>query len=239
MNAIPLFLTQEHDCNYLDDRTARSAFVHPSFPLSTSAYSQLIQHGFRRSGDHVYRTQCPHCSSCIPLRIPVLKFKPSRIQRRTMEKNRSMETTVKPPVFEQKHFELYRRYQKTRHPGGSMANPTAEDYMNFLSSRWCDTLFIEMVMDDELAAVAVVDRLENALSAVYTFFEPKFSSFSPGAYAVLWQIEYAKRQRMEWLYLGFWIESCHKMAYKNQYRPLQALIGNRWKTFYKDQPITD
>ena len=55
MKTLPLFLTEEHPCSYLDGEQARSVFVHPSCPMSGQIYSQLMAQGFRRSGDDVYR----------------------------------------------------------------------------------------------------------------------------------------------------------------------------------------
>ena len=109
-----------------------------------------------------------------------------------------------------------------------MVNTSPDEYIKFLSSSWCNSQFIEFSIANELAAVAVVDRLDNALSAVYTFFDPKFSSYSLGVYAVLWQIHAAQKQGLEWLYLGFWIADCQKMNYKNQYQPLQGFIDQQW-----------
>ncbi|MGZ8903900.1 MAG: arginyltransferase, partial [Methylobacter sp.] len=129
---------------------------------------------------------------------------------------------------EQAHYDMYLRYQNFRHNEGSMAYSSPDEYIKFLSSSWCNTQFIEFSINNELAGVAVIDRLDNALSAVYTFFEPKFSSYSLGVYALLWEIEHAKLQHKEFLYLGFWIESCQKMSYKIEYKPIQLLINNIW-----------
>jgi len=76
----------------------------------------------------------------------------------------------------------------------------------------------------------VVDLLDNALSAVYTFFNPKFSKNNLGSYAILWQIQHAKNLNLEFLYLGFWVKDCLKMSYKTQYQPLQGLIENHWES---------
>jgi arginine-tRNA-protein transferase len=121
------------------------------------------------------------------------------------------------------------RYQKHKHKDGGMADSSQEDYINFLASSWCTTLFVEFSIDNKLAAVAVVDLLDNALSAVYTFFEPEFSKYSLGTYAVLWQIQHAKELNLDFIYLGFWIKDCLKMSYKSQYQPLQGFITNQWK----------
>lgn len=229
MISIPLYLGTEHPCGYLDNYQAQFAYVHPAFSLNTDIYTQLIAQGFRRSGSDVYQTYCVACKKCIPVRLAVQDFQPSRQQRRTLNKNSDIHVNIKPAIFEQAHFELYQHYQLSRHADSSMANTTKENYISFLSSDWCNTLFVEFFCNNELAGVAVVDSLDNALSAVYTFFDPKFSARSLGVYAVLWQIEYAKSLDLEWLYLGYWIAECQKMSYKSKYQPLQGLIDDQWQ----------
>jgi arginyl-tRNA--protein-N-Asp/Glu arginylyltransferase len=228
MISIPLFLSQKHPCGYLEGERAQSLFVHPAYPLTSAIYAQLIKQGFRRSGDEIYAPHCPHCSACIPVRLPVAKFKPSRSQKRCMNKNIDTRVIIKPAVFEQAHYDMYLRYQAIRHSNSSMVDTSPDDYLGFLGSSWCDTRFVELSIHNELAGVAVIDQFEQAWSAVYTFFEPKFSSYSLGVYAVLWQIEQATLQQKEFLYLGYWIKSCKKMAYKNEYQPIQQLIDNQW-----------
>jgi arginine-tRNA-protein transferase len=228
MTSIPLLITAPHPCSYLDDEQAQSAFVDPSFRLDTAVYSLLIAHCFRRSGNDVYRPQCAQCSQCVPVRVPVAQFKPIRSQKRCLQKNRQTTAIIKPAVFEQAHYDLYLRYQNQRHAEGNMANTSPDEYIEFLGSSWCNTQFIEFFCADELSAVAIVDRLDDALSAVYTFFDPKFSSYSLGVYAVLWQIQHAQKLNLDYLYLGFWIANCRKMNYKDQYRPLQGFIDQQW-----------
>lgn len=228
MTSVPLLMSSPHPCSYLDGEQAQSVFVNPLFKLNTAIYSRLIAHGFRRSGDEVYRPQCAQCSQCVPVRLPVAQFKPNRKQKRCWQKNSQTTVIIKPAVFEQTHYELYLRYQNQRHAEGGMANTSPAQYIKFLGGSWCNTRFVEFFCAGELAAVAIVDCLDNALSAVYTFFDPRFSSYSPGVYAVLWQIHYAQKQNLDWLYLGFWIADCRKMNYKNQYHPLQGLIDQQW-----------
>jgi len=229
MISIPLYLDTEHACSYLDKHQAQFAYVHPEFSLDSSIYAQLIAQGFRRSGSYVYQPYCTACKKCIPVRLAVQDFQISRQQRRTLKKNTGIQIKIKAPVFERPHFELYQHYQRSRHTDSNMANATEEDYISFLSSDWCNTLFVEFCCDNELAGIAVVDSLDNALSAVYTFFDPKFSARSLGVYAVLWQIEHAKSLGLDWLYLGYWIAECQKMSYKTNYQPLQGLIDEQWQ----------
>ena len=237
MITIPLLVSQDHHCSYFAERTAKSAFVHPSFALTPVIYSQLLALGYRRSGNEVYRPHCADCKDCIAARVPVHDFKPSRNQKRISLKNRDVAVNIKPADFEQTHYLLYKNYQQSRHSGGTMENSSPEDYMNFLSSDWCNTLFVEFTINDELAAVAIIDQLPDALSAVYTFFAPPFSQYSLGKYAILWEFDYAQHLNLEWLYLGFWLKDCQKMSYKNQFRPLQLFIDNQWQQYDKHQEI--
>lgn len=132
-----------------------------------------------------------------------------------------MEVSTVGNQFKLEHFDLYCRYLEARHRGGGMDNPTPESYMQFLTSRWADTLFYEFRLHRQLVAVAVVDIFETGLSAVYTFFDPNAYKRSLGAYAILWEIEETKRLQRHWLYLGYWIKSCRKMNYKIEYYPLE------------------
>ena len=228
MISIPLVLSQEHPCGYLETKIAQSLFVHPSYSITTSTYTHLLEQGFRRSGEEVYAPHCSHCSACIPARLPLKKFKPSKSQRRCMRKNIETRVNIKPAIFEQAHYDMYLRYQAIRHPEGSMINASPENYFSFLSSSWCNTQFVEFSINNELAGIAIIDQFDEAWSAVYTFFEPKFSDYSLGVYAILWQIQQANLQQKEYLYLGFWLKDCTKMSYKTCYQPIQLLIDKQW-----------
>lgn len=232
MSSVPLWLTTEQPCSYLDDRYSQSAVVHPDFAMDIPAYSRLIEHGFRRSGDQVYKPHCHDCQACIPTRIPVSSFQASRSQKRCIKRNTKTQVSIKPARFDSRHFELYQHYQANRHDKDSTDSISPEEYSHFLGSRWCETWFVEFSIADRIMAVAVIDVLEQALSAVYTFFDPVFNEYSPGAYAVLWQIEQAQKCHLDYVYLGFWIKDCRKMNYKIQYQPLQGLINQQWQAIF-------
>jgi len=112
-----------------------------------------------------------------------------------------------------------------------MVDASPEEYMEFLGCHWCDTVFVEFSLQNHIVAVAVVDQLFDALSAVYTFFDPVHARRDLGVYAVLWQIAEARRRGLNWVYLGYWIGDCRKMAYKTLYRPIQLLLDGVWQNF--------
>lgn len=226
---LAFYATPEHPCSYLADRTARTLFADPSVRLDNHIYSRLTLYGFRRSGRHIYRPSCPACEACIPVRIPVREFRPNRSQRRTWAHNRELAVTAREPSFRDDQFDLYRRYVAARHPGGGMDNADPAQYLDFLTSDWSDTLFYEFRLDSRLVAVAVTDRLEQGLSAVYTFFDPQLPARGLGTFAVLWQIEECRRQALECLYLGYWIREAPKMAYKAAFWPLEQFREGAWE----------
>jgi len=218
-----------HTCSYLEDQLAQNIYPDPQVRMTNQLYSQLIQHGFRRSGDMSYRPYCPNCQRCVPVRINVNEFKANRSQRRCLQRNQHLTITSKPAEFSEEHFQLYCQYLATRHLGGGMDDPTEDNYRNFLFSHWSETSFIEFRDQDKLVAVAVTDHVYNGLSAFYTFFDPNFAKQSLGTYAILQQLNLAKSQNLSWLYLGYWIEECQKMRYKQSFSALEGYIEQQWQ----------
>jgi arginine-tRNA-protein transferase len=223
------YATPPHSCNYLPGREAVTLFADPHFPKNNRLYAALADCGFRRSGEHLYIPHCTACARCVPVRIPVAEFTPTRNQLRTLRRNRALSIHRLPAEFDREHYDLYRRYLAGRHHGGGMDNPTPGNYNEFLIASWTETYFYEMRAGDRLLCVAAVDYMDNALSAVYTFFDPDYARFSPGKFAILFEIAEARRLGKQWLYLGYWIEGCNKMEYKSEYRPMEFYINNAWQ----------
>ncbi len=225
-----IFVSMPHPCSYLPGRIATTLFVDPREPLDAEKFAHFMRIGFRRSGDLVYRPHCRECQECVPVRIPVARFTPNRAQRRVWRRNRDLHVQPCPAIFKAEHFELYQRYQHARHPGGGMDDPDPQKYIAFLASRQIETVFYEMHLARQLLAVAVVDHLPDGLSAVYTFYDPQQAARSLGTYAILWQVEQARALRLPWVYLGYWIATSPKMAYKSAFRPLEAYVHSHWVT---------
>ncbi len=226
---VRLYMTDEHDCPYLVDRQARNIVVDPSY-LNAEVYAELLKLGFRRSGAHVYRPHCSGCSACRSLRVPVDRFVPDRSMRRALKRNRDLRFRLVDGCYKQEYFELYRSYLQARHPGAGMDESTAQDFETFLLSEWCETVFCEVRHGNALLGVGVADVLSDALSAVYTFFDPACPARSLGTWTVLQQIEIVRQTGRKWLYLGYWLNECRKMAYKNRFRPCEVYMHGEWKS---------
>ena len=230
-DSIRLFATQAHPCSYLPDKEATTIFIDPDYQHSQHSYSVLSEQGFRRSGDHVYKPQCQSCNACMACRVRAHDFKPNRSQRRVFKANKDLTVSVAEQLDMERYFPLYERYINQRHSDGDMYPASQDQLESFLTQAWGTTRYIEFSSPKKLLAVAVVDFLDDAMSAIYTFFDPEENSRSLGNLAILWQLQYAKRLAIPWVYLGYWIKDCDKMNYKQRYQPLQIHHLGEWKDF--------
>ncbi len=219
----------EHACGYLPARRARNVYYDPRARPDSRLHARLSAEGFRRSGPYLYRPHCAGCRACVPTRIPVADFRPNRSQRRTWRRNLDLSVHVCPALFREEHYRLYSAYTAVRHPGGGMDQSSREQYRFFVRSHWSSTSLWEFRHANDLLAVAVVDEMDDALSAMYTFFQPEQAHRGLGIYAILYQIEEARRRDLRWLYLGYWIADHPKMGYKTDFRPIQLLTPAGWR----------
>ena len=225
--SLPIFLGDEHPCPYLPLRNSRNQFTFAQ-RIDPRVYQQMMDVGFRRSGLVVYRPICTACQECIPIRVPVEQFKPSRSQNRALKKNRDVRVSIAPPEYSSAKWDVYARYLQYQHDGTMSDDPL--DLQQFLYSSVTDTLEMTYTLAGRIIAVGIVDITDRALSSVYFFFDPEEHKRSLGVFGALIEIEECRRRGLPYWYVGYYIRDCDRMNYKAGYRPAELLGSDgNWK----------
>ncbi len=224
---------QEEPCVYLPGRRARQPLRHPLRRLTRAELDARLDAGDRRAGTLLYNQACPACTACEPLRVDVPGFVPSRSQRRALAKgDAAIAVEVGPIEVDGERLALYEAHQRGRGLDRDGRPPIdADGYESFFAMSCAEGFEVRYRVGGRLAGVAVTDRGQRALSAVYTFWDPAHAALSLGTYSILTQLRLARQMALDWVYLGLAIRENHSMAYKLAFMPHERRIGGAWRRF--------
>lgn len=216
------------DCIYLPGQVARCPARVPATPLTPEQLDLLLEEGDQRVGGTVFRTECPFCSACEPVRIDISGFSPSKSQRRILRRNADLKVEVGPPAMSRRRVSLWNRHRRAR---GLLTDHSRRDptgYAEWLVESCAPTSEVRYILDDRLVAVSLLDLGVTSANSAYHYFDPAQSGRSLGVHSVLWEIEHCRSLGMRWYYLGLWAQDCSALRYKSSYHPHERLIGGRW-----------
>ena len=233
LQKLQFYVTTPYSCGYLPKKLAQSLIASPQNLVNAQVYSGLIQQGFRRSGKFAYRPHCEQCTACIPVRLILRDFVPTRSQKRAFKQHQDLNASLHPIEFNEAHFALYQAYQKQRHSDSldklGDVESEADQYRQFLCQSNVNSVMIEFKnAQGELKIVSVVDIVSDGVSAVYTFYDATDTKASYGTFSIVWLTEWTKNLNLPFLYLGYWIQDSQKMAYKANFQPQEKLVDGEW-----------
>jgi len=207
----------------------------PIGAVTPEVTDRWLEMGYRRSGDLVYRAECPRCNECKPTRLNVHQFCPTRSMRRILNRgDRELSYQWGPPQIDAQRVRMFNDHRSGRDLASSDERVTADSYRSFLADTCCDTRELAVCFRDELIAVAIVDVGAISVSAVYTHFDPAASRYSLGTYAILKQIQWAQETHRQYVYLGMYVADNEHLNYKVRFQPQQRLLGTNWVSIEPD-----
>lgn len=193
--------------------------------MSPEIYHAFMDAGFRRSGKIIYQPVCAGCRACLPIRVRVSDFRPSRTQRRCRKRNADLTVAAGPPESTDEKFDLYCRYLAKWHHAEA-SDDQRESFDSFLYDSPLRTLeFTYRNPAGELLAVGLCDVCPaQSLSSVYFYFDPDHARRGLGTFGALYEIDYARRELdTPYYYLGYWVKGCAAMEYKSAFGPSEVL----------------
>lgn len=213
------------DCPYIGGNISKTLFRIDH--IDRGEYDLLLERGWRRFGKFFFYHNCAGCRECIHLRVDVQNFVWTRSFNRVIKKGEMITVSASQAAFKHEYIDLFLRYheERTRTRGW-------EQEREFDAELYCQTFVdgandygfqLEYRLDDRLIGVALFDALPRGISAVYCYYDPRFSAYSIGTFSVLQQVLLAQKLGKPYLYLGFFVKGNASLQYKMRYKPYETL----------------
>ncbi|MEW6282267.1 MAG: arginyltransferase [Candidatus Eremiobacterota bacterium] len=215
-----------HDCGpcpYLPKRRWRTLSLYVQ-QLDPEDLERMLEQGFRRCANSCYINVCEGCSECIPIRVPVAGFAPSRTQRGVWRKNQDVELSIVEARYTDEGYRLYADYVERKF---FRARPSEEDYCGFLVENLGCTSHFEYRLEGRLVGLGVVDVTPRAANSVYFAYDVGAGARRLGTYSMLREIEFCRSTGRDFLYMGFYVRDCRAMRYKAAFGPHEILVKDR------------
>jgi arginine-tRNA-protein transferase len=216
------------ECIYRPGQVARCPARQPTTPLTPEQLDLLLEEGDQRVGGTVFRTECPFCRACEPVRVDATAFTPTRAQRRVWRRNEDLRVEFGQPTLSRRRVALWNRHRRAR---GLMSDASRRDpvgYHEWLVESCAPTVEVRYHTPERLVGVSLLDIGVTSANSAYHYYDPSESRRSLGVYSVLREIAHCREVGIRWYYLGLWVEDCDALRYKTGYFPHERLVHGRW-----------
>jgi leucyl-tRNA---protein transferase len=183
----------------------------------------LLADGWRHFGTHFFRYNYgiyeTEIRRVLPLRLLVKDFKPSKSQRRVLNRNLDLVAEVVPVNITPEIEELFHRH-KSRFKSG-----VPNSIYDFISrdSAAPTECYSLLVRDRNLiVAASFFDVGATSISSIYAIFDPEIPSRSLGIFTMLKEIEFAREQGKTLYYHGYAYEGESFYDYKKRFRATEV-----------------
>ncbi|MCV6606769.1 MAG: arginyltransferase [Campylobacterales bacterium] len=221
------FIAEDKPCPYLENTPSKTKY-HWMEECTTDAYQKMLEHGYRRFGKLFFNPICEGCYKCLSVRINPQTFLWKRKFKRVLKKNQDLTIVVNRPSITTQHIELHNKYHQDMQ---GRRDWTQEDitveqyYRSFVEGAGDFGYEFLYFLDEKLISVALVDILPKSVSAVYCFYDPDYRDRSLGTLSILKQLQIAKQNSIDYVYLGYMVRENQSLKYKENFKPLEILSG--------------
>ena len=231
MNLLKEFFLDDK-CSYLKDKEQTTHYKMIEDCNDKQCLS-LIQRGYRRFGKIYFRPICKDCTECKSIKINVKNFEFSKSHKRVMKKAKNIKSYIRTPSMTKEHLKLYDKYHlyMKEKKGWDHSHVNPQNYYNsFVNGHNGFGYEISYYDEDKLIGIDLIDILQDGLSSIYFYYDPDYSNYSLGKLSLLYEIEFAKTQNKDWIYLGYYVRDCDSLSYKASYKPYLTLDGRPKET---------
>ncbi|MEA1917084.1 MAG: arginyltransferase [Campylobacterota bacterium] len=227
MNLILKDCRVDEKCSYIEDNRQNTHYQIID-KCSTTHCHDLVVRGWRRFGKMFFRPMCDGCSSCESVKVNVDEFKFTKSKRRIIKKNSHIRVVVQKPVMSKHHLALFDKYHKFKghQRDWDYKKTTSQNYFYSFVDGANEFGYEVLYLDgDKLIGVDLIDILPTGISSIYFYYDTDYLHLSLGHYSLYQQIKIAKRYRLKWIYLGYYVKDCQSLEYKSSYQPQEVLQG--------------
>lgn len=192
--------------------------------------------GWRHFGNYFFRYSASHTPggfrTVMPLRVDLLKFAPSRSQRRALARNSDLRVVIRDTFIDEVKEGLFYRHRER------FEDNIPDSIYDFLSeepaAEPCPNREICAYDGDRLLAASFLDIGGQSTSAVYAMFEPSESKRSLGVFTMLEAIRYSRGLGCKYYYPGYAYREPSSYDYKKNFAGSEYYDWEgEWKPFLK------
>jgi arginyl-tRNA--protein-N-Asp/Glu arginylyltransferase len=200
------------------------AFICDSVPAE--AMDGLWAAGWRHFGRYFFRYSTQpgehgDAQTITPLRIDLVRFTPSKSQRRVLRKNADLKWEITPVRLDN---ELRAMFQRHKERFSYNVPDTLETFLGHDPvSGPCECHMLRVFEKDRLIAASFFDVGKTAASSVYGIFEPEQSKRSLGIFTMLLEVQHCREAGLKWLYPGYATHESSAYDYKKQFHGTEML----------------
>lgn len=189
--------------------------VYPNAMIGTLLDSVLASGWYRIAQSCITTDFITHGEKLVPvfwLRIDIRRYFPSREARRIQKRNRRFDVEILPFTITPEIEELYSLYRPT--VTHSLVSTVREYLMGDERVNIFDSRMVCVRDGKKLIAVGYFDLGALSNTGILHFFHPDYRGMSLGKLLYLEEINYAKRECMQYYYPGYISTEISKFDYK-------------------------